>query len=228
MGSRFCHGCAVAGQHPACRPSRRTGAGAPCGPPPAAANWTINVSCEIGSNTIAPRNVTITNNATVTIFGGRWLNVDFTNYYLRILPGSKLLIRPGARLYTLPLGHTFLNNSDGTFGYYLKRVDGAVMESYNPTFAFYPASTIKVLQHLHAMRAVDAGTVTLNGTNLNVCSGGTNCTDNANTAALCGGSMVVETLQTALTNMMRPSNNQSTNAIQELFGGARPAPAVRP
>ena len=33
---------------------------APCGPPPPAANWTINVSCEIGSNTIAPRNVTIT------------------------------------------------------------------------------------------------------------------------------------------------------------------------
>lgn len=208
---------------PASRASAQEPELAPCGPPPAAANWTINVSCEIGANTIAPRNVTITNNATVTIFGGRWLNVDFTNYYLRILPGSKLLIRPGARLYTLPLGHTFLNNTDGTFGYYLKRVDGAVMESYNPTFAFYPASTIKVLQHLHAMRAVDAGTVTLGGTNLNVCSGGVNCTDSANTAALCGGSMVVETLQTALTNMMRPSNNQSTNAIQELFGAGTPS-----
>ena len=208
---------------PASRASAQEPELAPCGPPPAAANWIINASCEISANTIAPRNVTITNNATVTIFGGRWLNVDFTNYYLRILPGSKLLIRPGARLYTLPLGHTFLNNTDGTFGYYLKRVDGAVMESYNPTFAFYPASTIKVLQHLHAMRAVDAGTVTLGGTNLNVCSGGTNCTDNANTAALCGGSMVVESLQTALTNMMRPSNNQSTNAIQELFGAGTPS-----
>ena len=196
---------------------------APCGPPPAAANWTINASCEISANTIAPRNVTIANNATVTVFGGRWLNVDFTNYYLRILPGSRLLIQPGARLYTLPLGHTFLNNTDGTFGYYLKRVDGTVMESYNPTFAFYPASTIKVVQHLHAMRAVDAGTVTLGGANLNVCSGGVNCTDNANTAALCGGSMVVETLQTALTNMMRPSSNQSTNAIQELFGNGTPS-----
>jgi beta-lactamase class A len=208
---------------PANRASAQEPELAPCGPPPAAANWTINVSCEIGANTIAPRNVTITNNATVTIFGGRWLNVDFTTYYLRILPGSKLLIRPGARLYTLPLGHTFLNNTDGTFGYYLKRVDGAVMESFNPTFAFYPASTIKVLQHLHAMRAVDAGTVTLGGTNLNVCSGGVNCEDLANTAALCGGSMVVETLQTALTNMMRPSNNQSTNAIQELFGNGTPS-----
>lgn len=136
-------------------PASRAGAQepelAPCGPPPAAANWTINASCEISANTIAPRNVTITNNATVAIFGGRWLNVDFTNYYLRILPGSKLLIRPGARLYTLPLGHTFLNNSDGVFGYYLKRVNGAVMESYNPTFAFYPASTIKVVQHLQIM-----------------------------------------------------------------------------
>jgi beta-lactamase class A len=208
---------------PASRASAQEPELAPCGPPPAAANWTINASCEISADTIAPQNVTITNNATVTIFGGRWLNVDFTNFYLRILPGSKLLIRPGARLYTLPLGHTFLNNTDGTFGYYLKRVDGAVMESYNPTFAFYPASTIKVLQHLHAMRAVDAGTVTLGGTNLNVCSGGVNCTDNANTAALCGGAMVVETLQTALTNMMRPSNNQSTNAIQELFGNGTPS-----
>lgn len=196
---------------------------APCGPPPAAANWTINVSCEISADTIAPQNVTIGNNATVAIFAGRWLNVDFTSFYLRILPGSKLLIRPGARLYTLPLGHTFLNNSDGTFGYYLKRVDGAVMESYNPTFAFYPASTIKVLQHLHAMRAVDAGTVTLGGTNLNVCTGSTNCTDNANTVALCGGSMAVETLNFALGRMMINSDNEDTNAVQELFGAGTPS-----
>lgn len=195
----------------------------PCGQPPAAGNWTINASCDLNASVIAPQNVTISNNALVTIPGGRWLNVDFTNRYLRILPGSALLIQPGARTYSFQLGHTFLNNSDGTFGYYLKRVGGGVMESYNATFAFYPASTIKVLQHLHALRAVDAGTVTLGGTNLNVCSGGTNCTDNANTAALCGGSMVVETLQTALTNMMRPSNNQSTNAIQELFGAGTPS-----
>ncbi|MEZ4767907.1 MAG: serine hydrolase [Caldilineales bacterium] len=167
--------------------------------------------------------MTITNNALVTVPGGRWLNVDFTTYYLRIMPGSALLVQPGARAYSFLLGHTFLNNTDGTFGYYLKRVGGGVMESYNATFAFYPASTIKVLQHLHAMRAVDAGSVTLLGTNLNVCSGGTNCTDNPNTAALCGGAMVVENLQTALTNMMQPSNNQSTNAVQELFGGGTPS-----
>jgi beta-lactamase class A len=196
---------------------------APCGPPPAAANWTINASCEISADTIASQNVTISNNATVTIFAGRWLNVDFTSFYLRILPGSKLLIRPGARLYTLPLGHTFLNNTDGTFGYYLKRVDGAVMESYNAAFAFYPASTIKVLQHLHAMRAVDAGTANLLTTILNVCSSGVNCSDNANTAVLCGGTMITESLQVALTNMMRPSNNQSTNAIQEQFGAGTPS-----
>lgn len=195
----------------------------PCGQPPAAGNWTINVSCDLGANVIVPQNVTITNNATLTIPGGRWLNVDFTNFYLRITPGARVLIQPGARLYTLPLGHTFLNNTDGTFGYYLKRVDGGVMESHNATFAFYPASTIKVLQHLHAMRAVDAGTVNLNTTNLNVCSGGTNCTDNANTAVLCGGSMIQETLQVALTNMMRPSNNQSANAVQELFGAGTPS-----
>ncbi|MCB0206383.1 MAG: hypothetical protein KDH89_16300, partial [Anaerolineae bacterium] len=136
----------------------------PCGQPPAG-NWTINASCDLSAAVIAPQNVTITNNALVTVPGGRWLNVDFTNYYLRILPGSALLIQPGGRTYSFLLGHTFLNNTDGTFGYYLKRVGGGVMESYNSTFAFYPASTIKFLQHLHAMRAVDAGSVTLLGTN---------------------------------------------------------------
>ncbi len=64
---------------------------APCGQPPAAANWTINASCDLSADTIVPRNVTITNNATVSVPAGRWLNVDFTTYYLRILPGSKVL-----------------------------------------------------------------------------------------------------------------------------------------
>ena len=102
----------------------------PCGQPPAAGNWTINASCDLKSPVIAPQNVTITNNATVTVPGGRWLNVDFTNSYLRIMPGSALLIQPGGRAYSFLLGHTFLNNTDGTFGYYLKRVGGGVMESY--------------------------------------------------------------------------------------------------
>ncbi len=104
------------------------------------------------------------------------------------------------------------------------------MELYNATFAFYPASTIKVLQHLHAMRAVDAGTVTLGGTNLNVCTGSTNCTDNANTVALCGGSMVVETLQTSRwTDMMRPLRQPETpTRCRSCSAPARPASAAQP
>ena len=70
----------------------------PCGQPPAAGNWTINASCDLTSLVIAPQNITITNNATVAVPGGRWLNVDFVNRYLRIMPGSKLLIQPGARV----------------------------------------------------------------------------------------------------------------------------------
>ena len=195
----------------------------PCGQPPAAGNWTINASCDLTSVVIAPQNVTITNNATVTVPGGGWLNVDFLNRYLRIMPGSALLIQPGARVYSFQLGHTFLNNTDGTFGYYLKRVGGGVMESYNATFAFYPASTIKVLQHLHAMRAVDAGTVNLASTLLNVCIASTNCTDNANTVALCGGAMAIENLNFALGRMMINSDNEDTNAVQELFGAGTPS-----
>ena len=40
----------------------------PCGQPPAG-NWTINASCDLSAAVIAPQNVTITNNALVTVPG---------------------------------------------------------------------------------------------------------------------------------------------------------------
>ena len=175
------------------------------------------------SNVIAPRNVTITNNATVTIPGGKWLNVDFTTYYLRILPGSKVIVQPNGRLYTLPLGHNFLNNTDGTFGYYLKRVEWLGDGGLQPDIRLLP------VQHDQGVAAParDAGgrrgTVNLNTTNLNVCTGGTNCTDLPDTIALCGGSMAVETLGFAMGRMMINSDNEDTNSIQELFGSGTPS-----
>jgi D-alanyl-D-alanine carboxypeptidase len=59
----------------------------------------------------------------------------------------------------LPLLHvsvaSFLRlNTDGTTGFYLKRVGGNVIMNQNESFIFYPASTIKVMEHLHAMRRV--------------------------------------------------------------------------
>lgn len=45
----------------------------------------------------------------------------------------------------------------GTAGFYLKPVGGDVLLSSNETYVHDPASSIKVLAHLHAMREVQAG-----------------------------------------------------------------------
>ena len=59
------------------------------------------------------------------------------------------------------------DNTDGPpdtyrVGIYLKQVSGPVLEQFNESFIFEPASTIKVLHHLHAMLQVEAGNIGIN------------------------------------------------------------------
>lgn len=105
-------------------------------------------------------------------------------------------------------------NTDGTTGYYLKQVNGPVLTSNNEKFAFYPASTIKVIEHLHIMRGVQSGYILLK-TNMDIW--GDSCADNH------AGEQpeTKEPLSTTVKLMMKESNNQRTNAIQDGFG--RPA-----
>jgi hypothetical protein len=129
-------------------------------------------------------------------------------------------------------------NTDGTVGLYLKEVNGPVLANFNETFVTYPASTIKVLEHLHAMRAVESG-VDLDLTMLTVCrdcgtcasctactppgvcTGDVNCSDQSN--AVDGCTATTESLRCSLQRMMFVSSNQSTNAVQEIFGGGIPS-----
>lgn len=130
-------------------------------------------------------------------------------------------------------------NTDGTVGLYLKQVGGGVLASFNESFVTYPASTIKVLEHLHAMRAVEAG-MDLDATLLTVCrdcqacaactacaappavcTSDLNCSDQSNEDDGC--TAATESLRCALQRMMIVSSNQSTNAIQEIFGGGTPS-----
>jgi hypothetical protein len=131
------------------------------------------------------------------------------------------------------------DNTDGTVGLYLKKVGGPVLANFNESFVTYPASTIKVLEHLHALRAVEAG-LDLDTTMLTVCrdcgtcaactactpppmtcTSDVNCSDQSNDDAGCIST--TESLRCALQRMMLVSSNQSTNAIQELFGGGTPS-----
>jgi hypothetical protein len=69
------------------------------------------------------------------------------------------------------------------------------------------------------MREVQAGNVGLNAL-LTVCPGNkTNCSNNPNSNITCDSNTISENLATALNRMMVNSDNQSTNAVQEFFGG---------
>ena len=111
-------------------------------------------------------------------------------------------------------------NTNGIFGYYLKRVDGPVLIALNEDFVTYPASTIKVLHHLHAIRLLQAGGVSLDGTMINVCTTRTNCENIRNEDAGCGA--MPQTLRSTLETMMVNSSNTSPNALQEFFGSGNP------
>ena len=107
----------------------------------------------------------------------------------------------------------------GTYGLYLKQVDGPVLASLQSDLAFYPASTIKVLEHVHGMLRVDSGLDDLETTQVTKYPAAGDSCSNTHT----GQSSVTETLRQALKNMMEDSDNQSTNALQEHFGSGNAA-----
>ncbi len=116
---------------------------------------------------------------------------------------------------TSRIGGMMRDNTNGAVGLHLRQINGPVLASLQSDRVFYPASTIKVLEHLHAMRSVETA-AGLDSQSLRVYP---------NTADSCsnnhaGQSFNTETLRQALTRMMQASNNQSTNAVQEFFGNS--------
>ena len=109
---------------------------------------------------------------------------------------------------TVPL--ILSKNTNGRTGFYLKRVGGAQLMANDKSFAFYPASTIKVLEHLHAMRRVQNGLSI--DTDINIW--GDPCSDNHEDES----PETQEDLSESLRKMMKDSDNKRTNAIQDRFG----------
>ncbi len=102
----------------------------------------------------------------------------------------------------------------GAYGLYLKQVGGSVLASLQSQHPFYPASTIKVLEHVHAMLRVDRGFENLDTTQVTKYPDASDsCSSNHS-----GQTSTTEKLRQALKNMMENSDNQSTNALQEYFG----------
>jgi hypothetical protein len=108
--------------------------------------------------------------------------------------------------------------SGGSYGHYVKQVNGSVLAGLQTDFIFEPASTIKALHHVHAMRQVALGNTTLN-TNVNW------FTDSVGQPVLSDGcpvdtSPAVGTLRTGLQAMMEQSDNRWTQAMRVRFGEA--------
>ncbi len=101
--------------------------------------------------------------------------------------------------------------SNGATGLYLKEVGGPVHASLNTAYAFEPASTLKIIHHLHAMREVYFGNDDLDN---NVVYSG-----NLNGSCPIGGSpFESQTLRETLRRMMWYSDNAATKGISDRFG----------
>lgn len=108
------------------------------------------------------------------------------------------------------IGQMLRSGSDGTRGFILKEVNGPVLGAILPNFRTYPASTIKVLEHYYWARRVGLGLSAQTSVPIY-----TNHTSDTHTQANVATN---QSLTLTAQQMMRPSNNQSANALQEFAG----------
>jgi len=100
----------------------------------------------------------------------------------------------------------------GTFGFRFVRIGGGVVASLNPEHSFYPASSIKVLAHLHAVRWAVAQPDPAEALTTPIPVYYDSCTGE--------GTFWTEPLAAVLAAMMIDSDNQRANAVLGYFGGA--------
>lgn len=92
----------------------------------------------------------------------------------------------------------------GDYGFFLKEVNGGVLAQMQPDTVFEPASTMKTLYHVHALKRVQQGAI--------------NLTSIINKPNSCGVAGPNQTLSLTLRQMMEYSDNMSTLAISNHFG----------
>jgi hypothetical protein len=66
---------------------------------PASGAWMVTQSCILISSAIAPANVIVEQNVTLTIDANAALNIDFSSSHLRIRSGAKVVIEAGGKIH---------------------------------------------------------------------------------------------------------------------------------
>lgn len=109
------------------------------------------------------------------------------------------------------VGDLLRNSSDGTRGFYLRQINGPVLGGLMENYTFYPASTIKILEHLYWTDQIDSGNAAFN-TFIKIFANSVADTHAQNAP------FVNRFLQTTQQNMMWNSSNSDTNALQDAAG----------
>ncbi|MFT7463550.1 MAG: hypothetical protein ACI9EF_001895 [Pseudohongiellaceae bacterium] len=131
------------------------------------------------------------------------------------LPFFYAICHNNTNALTTRVGNILRNGTDGVSGLFLKEINGGVRASLQQDFAFEPASTIKTLMHVHAMRAVEQSSASL-GEALTVWQGlggpgvSNSCPQYTNPTT--------EGMSSVLFQMMFNSDNNRTMAIRDRFG----------
>jgi len=100
----------------------------------------------------------------------------------------------------------------GTEGVYLKQVGGSVLASWNPSYPFEPASSIKAVIALYALTQVMGGALAMTTPIPEISTAGG--TEDCPPATIVG----TEPLGTALQQMLQVSDNNRTRELMQYFG----------
>jgi len=65
---------------------------------PESGPWVVSSDCNLNVSDVAPGNVTVENNAILTIHAGVILDIDFANFDLIIKSGGSVLVKDGGEI----------------------------------------------------------------------------------------------------------------------------------
>lgn len=138
--------------------------------------------------------------------------IDIEEYIVGLSRRYAMVTINNSNALSTSIGTAMRAQTDGQVGCWFERINGGNIAYLNGDTQFEPASTMKTLHHVHAMRRVYLG-LSL-GTLLNV------FTNYSTTNASCpvDTGAITQSLQTVLQLMMENSDNARTQAVTAYFG----------
>lgn len=139
--------------------------------------------------------------------------IDIESYLVGTSRRWAMVAINNSNYLTTNVGNGMRNLTDGTVGCWLQEINGANLADLNGTAEFEPASTMKTLHHVHALRqvATNQASLTMPITVFTAYSP-------TNPSCPVIGAPVTEQLHVVLRDMMENSDNARTQAITTQFG----------